>query len=310
VHVLGVGDNGSGCEMSPAVTSGFLFQYLTRRFGLRRGRIDDGFLDFLIRSKRGSRFDRIVLFAHDGVYRKGERVKGATHLYVPNDYVLRIAREHPDDFLACASINPSRRDALDELDRVAELGAVAVKVHPPIQGVDPGEPRYRPFWRKAADLRIVIVIHTGHEHSTPILGQDLGHPSRIEPALEEGATVVAAHAGSCAVYDAQDFYPAFRALLEKWPNLYADTAILGNVFRLGTLRRIAADPVVRARLIHGSDFPLPASWLVWRAPGLILERNLLERDAKVKDAYGVFEEAARRGAEVMASGLVVGSARP
>jgi predicted TIM-barrel fold metal-dependent hydrolase len=300
VHLLGIGDGGSGCVMSPTMKSSLLYRFMKRRLGLVDGHVDAGYLDLLVRAKRSSRFDRLMLFAQDGVYdRHGIREEFGTHLYVPNDYVLDVARAHPGDFWACASINPARRDAMEELDRVVELGARMVKVHPPIQGIDPGEPRFRPFWRRIAALGVVLVIHTGHEHSAPIHGQSLAHPSRIEPALEEGATVVAAHAGTCAVYDAQDFYPAFRALLEKWPNLYADTAILGNVFRLGSLRRLAADPLVRSRLIHGSDFPLPASTVVWRAPGLIFERNLLERDARVKAAYGVFEEQARRGAKLV-----------
>jgi len=300
VHLLGIGDNGSGCVMSPRMKSSFLYRFMKRRLGLVDGRVDDGYLDLLIATKRASRLDRIVLFAQDGVYdRRGVREEHGTHLYVPSDYVLRVAREHPGDFWACASINPSRRDAMEELERVTALGARMVKVHPPIQGIDPGDPRWRPFWRRVAELGVILVIHTGHEHSAPIHGQSLAHPARIVPALEEGATVVAAHAGTCAIYDAQDFYPSFRALLEKWPTLYADTAILGNLFRLGALRRIASDPLVRSRLIHGSDFPLPASNVVWRAPGLILESNLLERDARVKEAYGVFEESARRGAELL-----------
>ena len=300
VHLLGIGDNGSGCVMSPRMKSSLIYRFMKRRLGLRDRHVDDDYVSLLLRTQKSSRFDRVVLFAQDGVYdRRGVRELHGTHLYVPNDYVLDVAGAYPDHFWACASINPSRRDAMDELERVASLGARMIKVHPPIQGIDPGEPRWRPFWRRIAELRRVLVIHTGHEHSAPIHGQSLAHPSRIEPALEEGATVVAAHAGTCAIYDHQDFYPAFRALLEKWPNLFADTAILGNVFRLGALRRIANDPLVRSRLIHGSDFPLPASTLVWRAPGIIFERNLLERDARVKEAYGVFEEPARRGASLL-----------
>lgn len=303
VHLLGLGDGGSGCFISPRLGASLLVRFLMRRLGLRRGSADADYLALLLRARRGSRFDRLLVFGHDAVYdRRGRIDRAKTHLYVPNDYVLRVAREHPRDFWACASINPSRADAMDELERVAEGGARAVKVHPPIQGIDPGDPAYRPFYRRLAELGLVLVIHTGHEHSAPIHGQRLGHPSGVVTALEEGATVVAAHAGTCAFHDATDFYPAFRALLDRWPNLYGDTAILGTVLRLGVLRRLAHDPVVRSRLVHGSDFPLPASNLIWRRPGIIREANLLERDAKVKEAYGLFEEAARRGAGIYGHG--------
>lgn len=302
VHLLGVGDNGSGCVASPAMQRRLLFRFMKKRLGLKEGRVDDGYRDYLVRSAEGSRFDRIVLFGQDGVYdARGERDPGRTHLYIPNDYVLKVAREQPARFRACASINPSRKDAIDELERVADAGAPMVKVHPPIQGVDPGEERFRPFYRRVAARKIILVVHTGHEHSAPIHGQELGHPSRLTTPLEEGAVVIAAHSGTAAFYDPDDFYPAFRDMVPKWPRLYGDTAILGNVFRLGALRRMASDPVVRPRLLHGSDFPLPGSNLITRSPGWIGEMNLLERDAKIKEAYGLFREPARRAAEFLES---------
>ena len=53
----------------------------------------------------------------------GSELVPETEFYVPNDYVLRAARQH-DELLAGASIHPNRRDALEELDRCLELGAV------------------------------------------------------------------------------------------------------------------------------------------------------------------------------------------
>ena len=37
VHLLGVGDNGSGCEVSPAMRRRLLFRFLRWRFGLKEG---------------------------------------------------------------------------------------------------------------------------------------------------------------------------------------------------------------------------------------------------------------------------------
>lgn len=300
VHLLGVGDAGSGCVVSPRMRDGLLFRFIRWRLGIRADAIDEGYVDLLVRTVRASRFGRVVLFAQDGCYDEEGRLDlGRTHLYIPNDYVLSTAARWPQHFWACASINPLRRDALEELDRVADGGAKMVKVHPPIQGVDPGLERFRPFYRRVAARGLVLVVHTGHEHSAPIYGQKLGDPARLATALEEGGTVVAAHAGTAHWWDAEDYSGGFRSMLERWPNLYGDTAILGNIFRLGALKRLAADPQVRSRLIHGSDFPLLPSNLVPRRPFLIWENNLLERDARIKEAYGIFEESARRAGAML-----------
>ena len=55
------------------------------------------------------------------------------------------------------------------------------------------------------------------------------HP--LVTALEEGCTVVAAHAGMSAFFDDEDFFPQLLELVRRYPNLYCDTAILADKFR-------------------------------------------------------------------------------
>src|SRR6478672_371144 len=56
-------------------------------------------------------------------------------MYVPNDVVLELAATHPE-FLAGVSIHPARSDALEELDRCLERGAVLMKCLPNCQNID------------------------------------------------------------------------------------------------------------------------------------------------------------------------------
>ena len=68
--------------------------------------------------------DRPSFLGMDGAYdSEGRLDQQATEFLVSNDYVLNTTRTYPDDFLAGVSINPQRRDALDELYRCAEAGA-------------------------------------------------------------------------------------------------------------------------------------------------------------------------------------------
>src|SRR2546425_8423844 len=78
---------------------------------------------------------------------------------VSNDYVLRIAHAYPDRLWPGVSINPQRRDAIEELDRCVEAGAKLVKVLPNTQGVDPANPRDLPFYKRLARHKISFLRH-------------------------------------------------------------------------------------------------------------------------------------------------------
>ena len=108
--------------------------------------MDQDYVTELVRQLRSSSISKAVLLSYDGRYNsKGCLDREATNVYVPNHYLFRVVREHPALFIPCASINPKRRDAIEELDHCAEEGTRVLKIHPPTQDVDPGEERFRPF---------------------------------------------------------------------------------------------------------------------------------------------------------------------
>ncbi|NIO11756.1 MAG: amidohydrolase family protein, partial [Deltaproteobacteria bacterium] len=109
-----------------------------------------------------------------------------------NDYVLNTIKTYPNEFLAGVSINPQRRDALEELHRCAEAGATLVKILPNTQQFDPANQEYKPFYRALAQLQIPLLSHVGYEFSLLARDQTLGDPHRLRVALDEGATVIAA----------------------------------------------------------------------------------------------------------------------
>ncbi len=203
VHLLGVGDEGSGCFLSERQRTHSLssftpanYSFLLRLLGLKQnGHMDRDYVAVLVDQLQRSSLEKALLVGQDGRYDQDGRFdRAATNFYVPNEYLLGVAREHPDLFVPCVSINPKRRDALEELERCAEGGARVLKIHPPTQDVDPGQDRFRPFYRRLAELDILLMVHTGAEHGSPIVGDDFSHPERLVPALQEGCTVIAAHA--------------------------------------------------------------------------------------------------------------------
>src|SRR5207244_3161902 len=110
---------------------------------------------------------------------------------------------------------------------------------------------------KLVSLGLPLLTHTGIEYSLPSVAQSFGQPSRLRSALEEGVTVIAAHGGGGDLWNRR-YYREFLDLLRCYPNLYADTAGLTLPLRSPTLLRLLKDEGVMDRLVHGSDFPLPA----------------------------------------------------
>jgi len=135
-----------------------------------------------------------------GVYDGAGRLdEGRTDFLIFNDHVFAVTRGSAR-LLPGVSVNPSRRDALDELERCAERGAVLVKVLPNTQAFDPADRRFLPFYAALARLRLPLLSHVGYEFS--IIGQDqsVGDPGRLRAALDEGVTVIAAHGCSSGLF--------------------------------------------------------------------------------------------------------------
>src|SRR2546425_11509422 len=82
---------------------------------------------------------------------------------VSNDYVFRIAHAYPDRLWPGVSINPQRRDAIEELDRGVEAGAKLVKVLPNTQGFDPANRRDLPVFKRLSRAKNPLLRHVGGE---------------------------------------------------------------------------------------------------------------------------------------------------
>lgn len=308
VHLLGIGDGGTGCFVSEEQKERLNYRFFLRVCNLsENGRVDQGYVENMVRQLRESSLAKAVLLAQDSRYdAQGRPDYEHTSFYVPNDYLFDVTERFPDLFVPCVSINPKRRDAIDELDRCAERGARVLKIHPPIQNVDPGEARFRPFYQRCAETGIIVMVHTGTEHAAETVGDSYSDPLRLVPALEEGCTVVAAHTGTAAFFDKENFFPHMISMLERFPKLHYDTSIMASTFRWRTLPRLLERPEVLARAIHASDFPFPSNAVVhWnrlspaRTLSLASERNLIERDYRLKQAIGLPRDVFERGAKLL-----------
>ncbi len=303
VHLFGTGDSGSGCRLSDIVQNGFQFRALTIALNIRAkgATLDEGYSNVLADHVKNSGLTKCAILGQDAVYESnGEPNWARTSFYTPNDYVFKITAQDSKT-IPCPSINPMRKDAIDELERIHAKGAKLFKIHPPTQGVNVADVKHTKFYRRCAELKIVIMVHTGHEHSAPVIDKDLANPARLELMLEQGATVVACHAGSGWASDTPDQLPAFASLLKRYPKLWGDTSVLGTAGRVRDFYRLLDDPSLRDRLLHGSDFPFPISPISFSArvgkeqiAEMARQRSWIAKDFQLKQALGVGQASAER----------------
>src|SRR5687768_10286702 len=128
VHIVGNGSGGTGCWMRVTgwhlPLSWFMLKHMGLPISALKGNLDELFLKRLLELVRTSSLGHVVILAHEEVYDdNGKVMEKFGSMYVPNNYVLKLAREHPE-FLPAVSIHPARPDALEELDRCLAAGAV------------------------------------------------------------------------------------------------------------------------------------------------------------------------------------------
>ena len=267
VHVFGDNNKEDGCIMSSKLetlcrlgsAAGFL---VNLPFSLNDEDIRNAILEEIRNSKL---VDKAVLLAFDKPRdNKGQPLKPV--LYAANSWVAKICKENPNIALFGASVHPYREDALDELHRVKEEGAVLVKWIPSSQNILPSHEKCRRFYKKLVELGLPLLCHVGDEHTIAVAGGDeslktYNHPELLIPALEEGVTVVMAHC--CLPIDEKDndFSEAFIRMLEQadsrnW-RLFSDISALVGGWKRSFMAKQMALRLPPNRLVMGSDWPNP-----------------------------------------------------
>ena len=312
VHLVGNGRSGSGCWSRLNFYRKFCAQFLLRGIGfdvdLDAEDFDSAYAAFVARLVRESSLCHAVVLAHEEVYDESGKKMDFGSFHTTNDWTLEACRRHPE-LLAAVSIHPARPDAIDELHRCAEAGAVMMKLLPPSQNVDCSRPAYRPFWETMATLKMPFLSHTGGEYTVPVVNRKLFNPEMLRLPLECGVTVIAAHAGTRSAPPGfeKNHVSTILRLMEEFPNLFADTSALNTPNRSHGLKTCLR-PEVQPRIVHGSDFPVPVGALWARVRSLVTAEearrasattNVLERDYQLKVAMGFRTEVFTRIWEIL-----------
>jgi uncharacterized protein len=270
VHAIGNGLSGSECRVQAAWWQRPFLDVMARDIGVKADALnpefDQIYLERLIFWLNDSELAGVVLLACDHFYAPtGECRPDLTRLYVPNGHVFAAAK-NDSRLLPGISIHPARSDALDELDRGLEQGAVLLKLLPCVQNIDPALPRFRHFWERVAESGLPLLAHTGGEFSLPVFRRDLQNPECLRVPLDLGVKVIAAHCGAPALPWDRDYSSDFIVLRAQCPNLYGDISALSQLTHLKTLARLRNDST---RVLYGSDYPVVTTTLPCRLAGWI-----------------------------------------
>ena len=167
-----------------------------------------------------------------------------------NNFAASINNEK--DIFAFGSVHPDAADALEELERIKELGLKGVKFHPEYQQFAVDDPKMKPLYRKISELGLITVFHAGVDYGFPPPYGCM--PEGLASVLDcFESPVVAAHWGGLQFGE-----DVIRHLCGR--NVYIDTS-----FGYGRLTKYHAEQIIEK---HGIDKMLFATDMPWHTASL------------------------------------------
>lgn len=192
-----------------------------------------------------------------------------------NNFAAELDKD--EHLIAFGSVHPDAPDALDELERIKDLGLKGVKLHPEYQDFFVDEERMKPIYKKISRLGLITLFHAG---------QDYGYnePFRCMPdALARAlkwfdSPVIAAHWGGAGCAK-----EVVKHLCGK--DIWFDTSFgYGNMPK--SFAQELMDEHTPERFVFGSDMP-------WHRPSW--EIQLLESlDISAEDKEMVYYKNASK----------------
>ena len=202
--------------------------------------------------------------------------------------LLKLVKRHAQYFNGpWCPVSPR---CIEQLEAAVEQGAP--KWLPAAMGIDPASKLCDPFYAALSRLDLPLVTHAGLERALRGAdAQELGNPLRLRRALDHGVRVVVAHCASMgrdrdtdrgANGAAMDSFELFARLMDEpryVGRLYGDISAMTQAARAGAaLSHVIQREDWHARLLNGSDYPLPGVFPIYSVDYLV-ERGYIEKSA-------------------------------
>lgn len=309
-HAAGIGAGQSGCYLSPSLRKSWKFGIYLKAFGVTKKEVDEKGDMLVIRRlseklESSSHVDSAVILALDCVVSdNGMPDLAHTETYIPDEFVASEVHKYNNLFFG-SSINPYRKDALERIEKAADMNAVLVKWLPSIQMIDPSDRKLISFYKCLRDIGLPLLTHTGNELSFTTARNELADPQRLRLPLDIGVTVIAAHAATNGKNKGQNNFERILPMFSEYPNLYVDISSLTQINKFGHLQRLLRHENIHDKLIYGTDMPvlntLAVSPLYFASSLGIKEvfslhrfKNPWDMDVMLKQALGVSQQIFER----------------
>ena len=197
-----------------------------------------------------------------------------------NSFVAGEVSRHPE-FIGFGTMHPGFDDVAGEVDRIADIGLVGIKLHPDFQKFAIDDKEAYPIY-EAAEGRLPILFHTGDKRYS------YSNPERVLKILKDfpKLTCICAHLGG---YSEWDSVVALKGYVGN-PNIYFDTS--------SSVRFLDPDysvKIIRAhgveRIFWGTDYPMHSHTAeldcFMKLDLSDSERNMIFRENAVKFIDGV-----------------------
>lgn len=194
-----------------------------------------------------------------------------TQAYVPNAYLARVSARHDKLFHAVVSINPYRPHALRALKRWGQAGVRGVYWLPSAQGINPADPKLKPFYAAMKRYALTLFVHSGRSAAIRAGGeQRFNNPLRLRLPLNMGVKVVMMSAGTLGrSADLDKLGHPEVASYQLCLRLLDDPRYRGRVFAslsglfydgrpLAALSALLQRPDLADRVVYASDYPFSA----------------------------------------------------
>jgi len=184
-----------------------------------------------------------------------------------NDYIAQSVTRYPDRIVGFGRVDPRRSDAMKELDRIKnKLRLTGLKLHPFVECFRPDHHFFGKFFRKADELSLPILFHTGDGFSSP------GLIAKIANKYPKQTMILGHLREGCL------------GVMRECQNVYVETS--GT---LPDLIELAAD-IDENRILFGSDVP----YYRYATQLAIVEAANISQKAKTKTLHNNFSRLFNR----------------
>ena len=171
-------------------------------------------LSLFITQLNAAGIDKAVISAEDVTTRAGGEI-------VSNEEVKELVDLYPDRLIGFASVDPKRPDALEVLEKAfTKLNLAGLKLSPAMQYFMPGDPCMKPIYEMCIKYNKPILFEAG-------MTWVKNSPSKYSNPLNfEEVAIEYPELRMCLGHFGWPWTRETAMLILKYPNLYADTALL------------------------------------------------------------------------------------